>query len=124
MRSQRIIRLDKGIFMVLALLPLLLFGCDESSPVPSSVTIAPASATLPVGGTQNFTANLNGRTSAGVNWSVHEGTAGGSITAAGVYTAPNAPGTFHVVATSQADATKQAASTVTVQAGSVQGTIQ
>ena len=35
--------------------------------------------------------------------------------AAGAYTAPTAPGTYHVVATSQADPSKTAVATVTVQ---------
>ena len=52
------------------------------------------------------------------------GCGGGSIDAAGNYTAPTDHGTFHVVATSQADANQTATATVTVQAGSATGTIQ
>ena len=43
-----------------------------------------------------------------VTWSVQEGAAGGSVDASGRYTAPGTPGTFHVVATSVADASKSA----------------
>jgi hypothetical protein len=47
---------------------------------------------------------------------VQEGAAGGSITSAGVYTAPAGAGTYHVVARSAADSTKVATATVTVSA--------
>src|SRR5437868_7071726 len=43
-----------------------------------------------------------------------EGAAGGSIDASGLYTAPMVSGTFHVVATSQADGTTQGSATVAV----------
>jgi hypothetical protein len=49
-----------------------------------------------------------------VTWSVREGTGGGSITTAGLYTAPGTPGTFHVVATSVADSRQTTEATVTV----------
>lgn len=49
------------------------------------------------GTTVQFQANLP------VFWSVGEGSAGGSITNKGLYTAPSAAGTFHIIATSQAD---------------------
>ena len=57
---------------------------------------------------------------AAVTWSVQEGAPGGSVTAAGVYTAPGTAGTYHLVATSQADATKSATATVTVATGGTQ----
>jgi hypothetical protein len=88
------------------------------------VTIQPAAATLTLRQSQNFTASVIGSVNTTVAWNVQEGSAGGSITGTGVYTAPNVPGTFHVVATSQADPTQQATATVTVQAGSASGTIQ
>jgi glucuronoarabinoxylan endo-1,4-beta-xylanase len=47
---------------------------------------------------------------------VQEGSAGGGVSASGLYTAPSSGGTYHVVATSQADATKSASATVTVTA--------
>jgi hypothetical protein len=47
---------------------------------------------------------------------VQERATGGSITSAGVYTAPASTGTFHVIATSQADSAKSASATVTVNA--------
>jgi hypothetical protein len=57
-----------------------------------------------------------------VTWSVQEGASGGAITPAGVYTAPNGVGTYHVVATSVADGTKTATATVTVATNLVTGT--
>jgi hypothetical protein len=47
------------------------------------------------GGTQQFATDVD------VTWTVHEGAAGGSITSAGLYTAPASAGWFHVVATRQ-----------------------
>jgi hypothetical protein len=71
------------------------------------------------GATQTFTASVTGTTNTAATWSVQEGAAGGSITSAGVYTAPFAAGTFHVVTTSQADTTKSAVTTVIVPAVSL-----
>ena len=97
----------------------VLAGCggasSTSNPPPSqvSVSVNPAAVTLIGGATQTFTATvLNDSTNAGVNWTATTG----SVTAAGVYTAP-APvtaGTVTVTATSKADATKSASATVTL----------
>ena len=51
---------------------------------------------------------------AGVIWSVQEGAAGGTVAADGLYTAPAAPGTYHVVATAAADPSLTATSVVAV----------
>lgn len=89
------------------------------------VSVSPTPATLTLGQSQSFTATVTGSSNAAVNWSVQEGEAGGTITAAGVYTAPtNAGGTFHVVAVSQADPTESATAVITVQAGSATYIIQ
>lgn len=61
-----------------------------------------------------FTATVSGSANQAVTWSIAEGDAGGTITAAGLYTAPRAPGTYHVVATSQADPGQSASAAVTV----------
>jgi hypothetical protein len=50
-----------------------------------------------------------------VTWSVQEAS-GGTISAAGLYTAPLTSGTYHVVATSRADTTRTGTATVTVSA--------
>ena len=89
-----------------------------------AVTIAPMSATLGRGQSVALTANVAGSTNQAVTWSVQEGATGGAITAAGVYTAPQTPGTYHVVATSQADTTQTATATITVADGSSTVTVK
>lgn len=83
-----------------------------------TVSISPSSVVLPPSGTQTFTATVTGTSNTNVTWSVQEGASGGTITGSGVYTAPTSTGTFHVVATSQADTTKSATATVDVITGS------
>jgi hypothetical protein len=70
---------------------------------------------VPTGGTKTFTATVTGTTDTGVTWSVQEA-GGGTISSAGVYTAPATVGTYHAVAKSVADGTKTAVATVTVTA--------
>jgi hypothetical protein len=62
------------------------------------------------GGTQQFTATVTGSTNTSVTWSA----TGGTVTTAGLYTAPSTPGTYTVTAKSVADTTKTASATVTV----------
>lgn len=96
--------------LVLLVLPIVVTGCSGGGgAAPIEVLISPSSANLNQGATQSFTASV------AVNWTVQE-SAGGSITSVGVYTAPNKSGTFHVIATSQADTTKSATATVIVAA--------
>ena len=52
--------------------------------------------------TFKFTANVWGASNNEVTWSLQETTSGGSISPSGIYTAPNAAGVYHVVATSAA----------------------
>ena len=87
-----------------------LWGCGGSStsspaPTPSliSVTVTPNSVTVLRDATQAFTAKVTGTTNTAVTWSVEE-SSGGTIDSAGLYTPPqNGAGTFHVIATSQAN---------------------
>jgi WD40 repeat protein len=88
-------------------------GGGGGNPVEVSISIVPSTANLIPAGTQSFTATITGTSNAAATWAVQEGAAGGSITNMGAYTAPNSTGTFHVIATSQADATKTATATVT-----------
>ncbi len=81
---------------------------------PVVVTVSPATPSAAFGGTVQFTAAVSGVTDQTVTWSVQEGNAGGSITAAGLYTAPLLPGNFHVVATSVADTSKTGTAAVLV----------
>lgn len=79
-----------------------------------AVTINPTTATLTTGASQTFSCGVIGSTDWACTWSVQEGSSGGSVTSGGVYTAPTTPGTYHVVATSNADPSKTATATVTV----------
>jgi hypothetical protein len=82
-----------------------------------SVAVAPLSASVGVGKTQQFTATITGTSNTAVTWSVGGGAANGSITNSGLYTAPSTvpnPPQVMVTATSQADATKSLSATVTV----------
>ena len=68
-----------------------------------SIALSPKAVTLAPDETQPFTALVSGLGDTRVSWAVLEGAVGGSIDRAGTYTAPSAPGTFHVVATSIAN---------------------
>ncbi len=72
----------------------------------SGLTVTPANVTLQVNGTQQFTASIP------VTWSV--GPNSGSITPAGLYTAPAYQGMFLVKGTSVADPTVSVYATVLV----------
>ena len=82
---------------------------------PVVVTASPPSAILSPGQSQTFAANVHFIANQGVNWSVME-SGGGTITSAGVYTAPTTVSVnpFHVVAVSQADVTRRVIIPVTV----------
>ncbi len=84
--------------------------------VPASVSVGvkAASPTVFAKLTDQFTATVTGSSNTAVTWSIQEGATGGSISAAGLYTAPSTAGTYHVVATSQADTTKSASLAVSV----------
>lgn len=111
--------------MVFALSLGLLFpttGCvnpltsaTSSASSSASVAITPSAATVPEGGSLPFLATVKGVANTTVTWSVQGGATGGSITSSGVYTAPNALGTYTVVATSVADPTTSAAAVVTIE---------
>jgi WD40 repeat protein len=103
--------------IVLFSLLVVLTGCGGGGGTnPIEVSISPSAANLNQAGTQSFNATVIGTSNSAVNWTVQEGAAGGSITNMGVYTAPNKSGTFHVIATSQADTTRSATAPVTVAA--------
>ncbi len=96
----------------LSLAALLLAACGPAV----SVSVEPASATLAPGKTLQLTAKVEGSSNTAVKWTVQEGASGGEVSAAGLYTAPATPGTFHVIATAEADASKSATVTLTVSA--------
>ena len=81
-----------------------------------TVSVSPASATVNTGATQQFTATVANTTNSNVTWAVVGGSANGTISSSGLYTAPaTAPsGAVTVTATSQADTSVSASATVTV----------
>ncbi|MGP8269938.1 MAG: Kelch repeat-containing protein [Terracidiphilus sp.] len=100
------------------------WGCGGSSnsspasaptpPSPISVTVTPGTVTVLRDATQAFTAKVTGTTNTAVTWSVEE-SSGGTIDSAGRYTPPqNGAGTFHVIATSQANTAASGAGVITV----------
>ncbi|OFX21444.1 MAG: hypothetical protein A2V77_04780 [Anaeromyxobacter sp. RBG_16_69_14] len=84
------------------------------APAAVAVSLSPATADVDACQTYTFTASVTGTSNTAVTWSTLEGPTGGSISTTGVYTAPATAGTYHVVATSQADTTKTTTATVTV----------
>ena len=68
-------------------------------PITIKVAVSPPSVTLAVGATAQFSASVTGATSNAVTWS----TSGGSISAAGLYSAPALGGSYIVTARSVED---------------------
>jgi len=95
--------------LIAALAPTVLPGCGghgppPPAPPPAAVTIdAPKDVTTAPGATHQFHATVTGMSDTAVTWSVEEA-AGGSVDSSGLYTAPGLSGTYHVRATSNADA--------------------
>ena len=67
------------------------------------VSVRPEVATVARQTQFAFQADVSGVTAPAVTWSIQEGSSCGSISSSGIYTAPAASGTCHVVATSVAD---------------------
>lgn len=111
------------ILLCTCMLTFCLMGCgggSASSPTLQQastvkVSVSPASATVAVGASEQFTAAVTGTSNTSVTWSVLEGPSGGTISCTGLFTASNNSGTYHVVATSVADITQSALASVTVQ---------
>lgn len=82
---------------------------------PPAITISPTAQTVDACTTFQFTATVTGSSDRAVIWSVDEGATGGSVTSAGLYTAPSSAGTYHVAATAHASTSVVARATVTVQ---------
>src|SRR5439155_20852765 len=78
------------------------------------ISVIPASASVAPDAIPPFTATVTGTANTSVTWSVQEGAAGGTVSAAGLYTASSTEGTYHVVATSAADTTRSAVATIAV----------
>lgn len=94
------------------------------APTSVAITLTPTSVSTAVGSTQQFTASVTGTTNTAVNWSVSgsgcSGSACGTISASGLYTAPStvpSPASVTVTATSQQDTTKTASAAVQILSG-------
>jgi hypothetical protein len=82
-----------------------------------SVSVAPSGVNLVVGTTQQMTAVVTQTFNTAVTWSVAGGSANGTISSTGLYTAPAtvpAPAQVTVTATSQKDSTKSGSATLTI----------
>jgi arylsulfate sulfotransferase len=102
---------------------LLFAGCgssDNPTPPPPTPAVSPQPAIVGAGQTLQFTSNITG---SAVNWTV-SGSAGGTINAQGVYTAPAATQntTATVTATSASDPTMSASATINIIAAGVVAT--
>ena len=93
-------------------------GSASASITVFTLSTSPSGAVLSPGGTQQFTATVQGLSSASVTWSV-DGISGGNssvgtINSSGLYTAPYATGGHVITATSTADSSATAQSSVSV----------
>lgn len=92
----------------------------DPTPTVSSVAVSPASTSTKTGTSVQFTANVQGTvTDKSVTWKAVLG----SISGSGVYTAPTKTGTDTVTATSHADPTMSAKSTVSISAATAAPTV-
>ena len=87
---------------------------SSSSAAPISVQMTPTSASIRSAGTQQFTATVSNASNTGVTWSASIG----SISSAGLYTAPSVTTSTSAVVTARsvADTTKYAQSTISIAA--------
>ena len=94
---------------------VMVTGLDNVFTTPGaaiSVSVSPTTATVASGGTQQFSAQVTNTSNTAVKWSATSG----SVSTAGLFTAPTVTATksVTVTATSVADNTKSASATVTV----------
>ncbi|MBL0211558.1 MAG: hypothetical protein IPQ13_11720 [Holophagaceae bacterium] len=82
--------------------------------VPFQISVDPNAASIRPSSSIKLRATVTGTPNGAVTWSVTE-SGGGTVAADGTYTAPAAPGFYHVVATSVADSTKTAQAPITVE---------
>src|SRR5271157_704957 len=76
----------------------------------TTIVLSPTSASVQLGGMQQFSATVTGTSNTGVRWSA----TGGTVSSDGLYTAGSNAGAFGVTATSVADGTSSAQAIVTV----------
>jgi hypothetical protein len=96
----------------------------QGAPVSAGVSVTPSTVALAASSTFVFTATVTGLDAgqpSTVTWSVQEGASGGTVDGSGSYTAPATTGSYHLVATSVADASKYGTATVAVTSLTVLG---
>ena len=112
------------------LMAVMFAACGKSNTVVPTgttgviaVTVTPSTASVGVGKTQQFTATVTGTSNVTVSWKVNDVVGGnstlGTISTAGLYTAPATapnPNTVTITAVSEADATKNATANLTINA--------
>lgn len=103
-------RLASSILFVVA---VSFAAASQVRPPTALVKIDPPKATVFVGETQTFKALAGGTKSTGTKWSIQEPN-GGRITDDGVYTAPQAIGIYHIVASSTTNSRERTTAIVTV----------
>ena len=98
----------------------------SGKPANVAITMYPLTAKVVAGKGADFAATVTGAPSSEVTWKMDEGDSAGQIKTRGAYakegaislyctyTAPKAPGTYHLVATSTADPSKSASAEITV----------
>jgi hypothetical protein len=108
----------KRALVLLALVVIVAAGCKSGTAGKViSVLVQPTSVSVRVGTTAQFTAIVTDTSNQAVTWSVVGGAANGTISGAGLYTAPAAvpsPPQVTIMAVSQKDKTKSATALVTV----------
>jgi hypothetical protein len=113
---------SRGVRPAGALVAVLLAACGGTAPSSGAgssnrgpqVSVSPEAATLAPEAAATFTASTSQTSTQAVTWRVAEGAAGGSVSAGGLYTAPAAVGTYHVVADSVSNPGVSGSATVTV----------
>ncbi|HEY0686539.1 MAG TPA: S8 family serine peptidase [Steroidobacter sp.] len=100
-------------------------ACPSSNISAVTVSVTPASASIQAGASQTFMATVTNASDTTVTWQVNDVSGGnstvGTISTAGVYTAPASvpsPATVTITAVSSADATRSASAQVTITAAS------
>lgn len=101
---------------------LVVTACGGASPNPPgqtvSITVSPSTLQLAPNATSQITATVTGSSNTAVSWSSN----GGTVAATGntiTYTAPALEGSYTVTATSNANSTKSAQTTVQVSEGAI-----
>ena len=104
--------------ILIALLMIFAAGCKSGTAGKVvGVSVAPTGVNVVVGKTLQLTATVTQTSNTAVTWSVAGGSANGTISSTGLYTAPGSvpnPAQVTVTATSQKDTTKSGTATLTV----------